>query len=411
MYTFSIKTLGCKVSQCDADNLAKHLTDLGLQMSENSPELCIVHGCSVTGRASQKTAQTIRSLKKRFPSSTVILSGCEALLAEKSGKSLQNADYILTETTKEAVKKMLDVFGIEATQNNTAPYHNGHTRAFLKIQDGCSQFCSYCIVCRIRGKERSKAISEVCDEARQLTKQGFKEIVLTGIHLGHYEPSLPELLRKLEKIEGIARIRLGSVESLETTDELIELAQSSKKICHHFHMPLQSGCDRILKAMNRPYKAVDYLDTVNKIRNAMPNASIGTDLITGFPGETDEEHQETLAFLEKIGFARIHIFRYSKRSGTPAAEMPDQVPEDIKIRRSGEIEKLRDKLVLEAYKGYENKQLRVIWETLEDGYYCGLSDEYIPCKVLAPQKNLSGSITLVKALQAEPDGLIVELQS
>ena len=217
---------------------------------------------------------------------------------------------------------------------------SSRTRAFLKIQDGCNQFCSYCIVAHLRGEEWSAPIADAVAEAKKLVKEGHKEIILTGIHIGHFKPGLVELLTELEKIDGLERLRISSIESVEVRDELIDWVANSPKACNHFHLPLQSGCDAILKEMRRPYNTDEFRTIVQKIRSKLPDVAISTDLIVGFPGETEQNFAETLEFLKEMEFSRIHIFRYSKRDGTPAASMPNQLSNKVKHERSNMVEEV-----------------------------------------------------------------------
>lgn len=412
MIKFFIKALGCKVSQYDAERLAETLRNKGLVLSEEKPDLFILHGCSVTGRASQKVRQTLRAARKRWGHVKIVLSGCEARLVTQRNQQVPEADWLLTDNEFESVEKMLSALSLDvlpqAVDQVAAVPVSSRTRAFLKIQDGCSQFCSYCIVAHLRGQEWSRPIAEAVEEARMLVEEGHKEIVLTGIHLGHYRPSLVELLRELEKIDGLKRIRLSSIESIEVTDELIDWIAGSEKACRHFHLPLQSGCNEILKAMRRPYTTDEFKKVVEKIRAKMPLAAITTDLIVGFPGETEEFFQGTLTFLCEIEFSRIHIFKFSPRDGTPAATMPGQVDNACKAERSDRVERIWRSSALSFFEKFVGRQLEVLWETFENGLITGTSREYIPCHKPCNFPEMSGKIELVNGISSGDNGLLVE---
>ena len=415
MTTFYIKSLGCKVSQYDGERIAEKLKEYGLTENENQPDLFILNGCSVTGRASQKARQLIRSVRRKKADCKIVLAGCEARLVEKHKERIPEVDWLLPYNDIDSINKMMSALSLDINCDNTPIAkqfnHTDMTRAYLKVQDGCSQFCSYCIVAHLRGKEWSRPIDDAIEEAKELIAEGHKEIVLTGIHVGHYKPSLVPLLKELEKLDGLERIRLSSIESVEVKDELIEWAANSPKACHHFHLPLQSGCDKILKAMHRPYLTKDFKAVVDHIRETMPEAAITTDLIVGFPGETEEDFQETLNFLDEIKFSRFHIFRYSKRDGTPAAVMPNQVSNEVKIARSDRVEAVWHKYAHDFAKHFEGHKVEVLWETLEEGWLKGYSKEYVPCKMKSDDESLRNKLMKVSGIKAENSELIVETKN
>ncbi len=413
MTTFYIRSLGCKVSQYDGERIAEKLKEYGLEENENNPELFILNGCSVTGRASQKARQIIRAVRRKKSYSKIVLAGCEARLIEKHNETLPEIDWLLPYNDIESINKMLSALSLDIKSDNIDNSqnikHTEMTRAYLKVQDGCNQFCSYCIVAHLRGKEWSRPIEDAIKEAKELIEEGHKEIVLTGIHVGHYKPSLVPLLKELEKLEGLERIRLSSIESVEVKDELINWVANSPKACHHFHLPLQSGCDKILKDMHRPYLTKDFLAVVKHIRETMPEAAITTDLIVGFPGETEEDFQETLDFLDKIKFSRFHIFRYSKREGTPAAAMPNQISNEVKIARSDRVEAVWHKCAHDFAKHFEGHKIEVLWETLENGWLKGYSKEYVPCKMQSNNESWKNKLMQVIGIKADNNELIVSL--
>lgn len=409
MTTFLIKSLGCKVSQYDGERLAEKLRNLGLKQVEDMPDVYILNGCSVTGRASQKVRQTLRAAKRRWPAVKLVLAGCEARLLTQRHEELAEVDWLLKDIEPASIEAMLSALALDVLAepaSATSMPVSARTRAFLKVQDGCSQFCSYCIVAHLRGPEWSRPISDAVNEAQRLVAEGHRELVLTGIHLGHYQPSLLPLLKGLEKIDGLDRIRLSSIESIEVTDELLDWVAESPKACAHLHLPLQSGSDTILRAMRRPYSSMEFAAVVARIRARMPFAGITTDLIVGFPGETDELFVETLKFLEKMQFSRIHIFKFSPRDGTPAATMGGQIDNSTKNRRSDEVEAVWQSSAQSFYQRFVGRELEVLWETSESGIIQGFSREYIPCFIAANDSMLN-QITHVRGLGVTPQGLQV----
>jgi threonylcarbamoyladenosine tRNA methylthiotransferase MtaB len=328
--------------------------------------------------------QLLRSVKRRHPGIKLVLAGCEARLRNQRRQNSSEVDWVLpyldkTEDIAEMLQVLFPEFAFNAQNEGLINRASSKTRAFLKVQDGCNQFCSYCIVAHLRGKEWSRPVDAAVKEARQLVAQGHKELVLTGIHLGHFRPSLLALLQELEKIDGLLRRRLSSIESVEVDDALIDWVSTSPKACHHFHLPLQSGCDKILKAMQRPYNTADFRQVVERIRTRMPLAAITTDLMVGFPGETEEDFLQTTEFLQQINFSRIHIFRFSPRDGTPAATMAGQIGNQVKIERSHRVENIWKQSAADFHQKFVGKKVEILWETCEHNQMYGLSREYVPC--------------------------------
>ena len=414
MASFTVKFLGCKVSQYDSERIAEWLKKFGLKEDSENPDLYILNGCSVTGRASQKVRQTFRAAKRKWPNAKMVLAGCEARLRDQRTIDTPEADWILLHGEfEQLVKEMLDGLKIPYFKEITHIANNtplsSRTRAFLKIQDGCNQFCSYCIVAHLRGEEWSAPIADAVAEAKKLVKEGHKEIILTGIHIGHFKPGLVELLTELEKIDGLERLRISSIESVEVRDELIDWVANSPKACNHFHLPLQSGCDAILKEMRRPYNTDEFRTIVQKIRSKLPDVAISTDLIVGFPGETEQNFAETLEFLKEMEFSRIHIFRYSKRDGTPAASMPNQLSNKVKHERSNMVEEVWKNSAQAYHSKFLDREVEVIWETQKDGIWHGTSREYVPCFIKDSSTNLENKICKVIGQRVTEEGLFVSL--
>lgn len=403
--SFILESLGCKVSQYDGEKIAQALISIGFKRisaeEDRPPDLFILNGCSVTGRASQKVRQNLRAAKRGWPDVKVVLAGCEARLKDsdvfKSG--LADALWPTVEDEKQ-LKALCRELGFEAEIRSDGPQTPLRTRGFLKIQDGCTQFCSYCIVPHLRGPETSRSIEELVKEACEMTAMGRKELVLTGIHIGRYgyhrsqgANQLVALLHQLEKIDGLHRLRISSIEPPEVTDELVHWLASSPKACRHLHLPLQSGCDNVLERMNRPYSAAQFARKVADIRKAVPEIGISTDLIVGFPGETDQQFAASLQFIETIGFSRIHIFRYSRRSGTPAAEFPNQISNATKHQRAVQAEQTRIQSTLAFHRHFLGRQVEILWEEKADTLWKGLTREYIPCTTPDTGISLANQIT------------------
>lgn len=406
-----IQTLGCKVSQYEAGKLEKELFSRGFSRSStHPPDLFVLHSCSVTGRASQKTRQILNSARRKWPEVKVLLAGCEGKFRELKNREATDADGVLLPDWKpEDLGLILDElgFGREQTPPQTCGSTDLRTRAFLKIQDGCEHFCTYCIVPHLRGPERSKPIETCFEEAQELVETGFREIVLTGIHLGRYEFGLINLLNRFERINNLSRVRLSSIEPLEIDEPVIDWLSTSPKACRHLHLPLQSGSNSVLKRMNRPYSSERFSNLVLNIRERLPKIALTTDVMVGFPAETEEEFEESFEFIKKIRFSRLHIFRYSPRDGTPAAIFPNQIPADEKKRRAKKLDNLGKDLLSEYHRFFIGKTIEVLWERSSNGFWSGFSREYLPCRTQSTA-TLENTITEARVIEASSDGVLVE---
>ncbi|HNV69503.1 MAG TPA: MiaB/RimO family radical SAM methylthiotransferase [Candidatus Ozemobacteraceae bacterium] len=416
MPTFLVQSLGCKVSQYDGQRLEEHLRTLGFVpvAGDQEPDLFILNSCSVTGRAAQKVRQALGAVRRRWPAAKLVLAGCEAKNRDLAAQSSPEADgVLLPNSTLALVEELIAGLGFALSGAATAafdhtPIAKQRTRAFLKIQDGCRQFCAYCIVPHLRGDEVSKSISDAVQEARQLVQNGFRELVITGIHLGRYAPGLVPFLREIETISGLDRIRLSSIESVEVGDDLIDWLATSVKACAHLHLPLQSGSDEILRAMNRPYTTADFQNVVERLRRRLPDIGITTDFMVGFPGESDALFAESLRFAEMIGFSRMHIFRYSPREGTPAATMCQQVDGRVKRQRAERAEEVWRRSALAFHRRFIGRTVEVLWETCIDNIWRGMSREYIPCESADhPCVDLTNTIQRVNVQLADQENVVV----
>ncbi len=355
--TVAFCTLGCKVNQYESEAVLEQFLRAGYKSVDFSEPatVYVVNTCTVTHLSDRKSRQMIRRAKQMNPDSVLIVMGCYAQIEPETVAAIPGVDLVIGTAERSQAAALAESFLEERRQINLvdeppAVFENltidgsgqPHTRAVLKVQDGCNQFCSYCIIPYARGRIRSRMLSETVEEAKRLVKAGFCELVLTGIHLASWgkdsgEGNLLQLLSALQAVEGIERIRLGSLEPTLCTEEFVTGVAKLSKVCRHFHLSLQSGCDATLRRMNRKYTAADYQDAVERIRAAMPRAAITTDVIVGFPQETDEEFETTIRFMEDIHLTDVHVFKYSPRKGTPAAKMTGQVSPEKKEERSSRL--------------------------------------------------------------------------
>ncbi len=417
----ALHSLGCKVNSYETEAMQQMLEQAGYEIVpfHDRADVYIINTCSVTNIADRKSRQMIHKAKKMNPDAIVVAAGCYVQTSTEQAKADAAIDIIIGNNKKQDLLAMLAAYeadhGVEQEgvldinhtkqeyEELTVIHPSEHTRAFLKVQDGCNQFCSYCIIPYARGRVRSRKLEDVAVEARRLAENGFQELVLTGIHLSSYgidcDSSLLELIQTLHEIDGIERIRLGSLEPGIITESFVQALVKLPKVCPHFHLSLQSGSGTVLKRMNRRYTQEEYLEKCDLLRQYYEHPAITTDIIVGFPGETQEEFEETCAFVKKVDFYEVHVFKYSKRNGTVAASMPDQIQESVKAERSGILMELAEKQKKEFIQYYEGKEVSVLFEELVevDGvrYFEGLTPEYV--KVWVPtEENLTNRIMTVE---------------
>lgn len=390
---FNIITFGCKVNQYESNMMEKNMLSSNFFYEENKDlaDIIIVNTCSVTNVADKKCLKMIRRIRRENPDSLLVVAGCSSQNNQEVYKKLDidiligNKDKSrIADIIKEYIKtekryvKFYNERGLEFEDMQINDYN--HNRAFIKIEDGCDNFCSYCIIPYVRGSVRSKDFSKVISEAKSLADHNHKEIVLTGIHTGHYlnnNHDLTDLINELSKIDNILRIRISSIEITELNDKFLSMLEKNKKVCDHLHIPLQAGSDEILKRMNRKYDLKYYEDKINRIRSIRPNISITTDIIVGFPYETDELFNSTLEFAKKMNFSKIHVFPYSKREGTSAAIMPNQVDDKIKKIRVKKLMELSDKLEKEYYDKFKEQDLDILIEECDNNVSIGHTSNYL----------------------------------
>lgn len=404
-------TLGCKVNQYETGAMITDFVNHGYQVveSEDNLDIIVINTCTVTNMADRKSRQLIHKAKKDNPNAVIICTGCLAQTNEKDKLDLQYIDILIgneekhniIEILEEYIKDnkldiLIDVKNISDINEyeEFAYFSNSEkTRKSIKIQDGCNMFCTYCIIPYTRGRIRSRNKVNILNEIKEVADSGIKEVVLTGIHISSYgldlkeNYSLIDLIEDISKIDKIERIRLGSLEPTIITDEFLTRLKDNTKLCHHFHLSLQSACNTVLKRMNRKYTINQYIDIVEKLRKVFTDVIITTDIIVGFPGETDEEFMETYANLEKLKLYFIHIFKYSARKGTIAASMKNMVNEKIKKERSTKLFNLVEKIKLEYLNNMKNQETEVLIEQeLDNKYYMGHSKNFI--EILIDKKEL-----------------------
>ena len=376
--TVAIETLGCKLNQAESESLALQLAEMGYRLvsPSESADIYILNTCTVTRIADRKSRYLLRLARRRNPHATVIAIGCYANRDTEELDKLKCADFILSNNEKENLPEIL---GLKRRQISHNTYETDvlRTRSMIKIQEGCDHFCSYCIVPYVRGHERSLSSDEIIDEVSSRVSIGFKEIVLTGTKIGAYTPSLELLIRRILDQTSVKRIRLSSLQPKDITDGLLDLWNDAR-LCRHLHLPLQSGSDPVLKRMNRPYSIADYASTIERVRKAIPKVSITTDIIVGFPKETNDEFEESYRFCQHMPFANLHVFSYSERPGTAAATMPDQISEIIKKERSKKMLNLARDSAAQFSRQFCGETLPVLWESeISPGVWDGLTDNYI----------------------------------
>lgn len=425
MKTAAFYTLGCKVNQYETEAVSELFSDAGYSVvpfSEKA-DCYVINTCSVTSMSDRKSRQIIRRAKKNNPDAVIAVMGCYSQTAPEEVLRIDGVNLVLGTKEKGSVLRLIknlnssDKLNAVTDVRDSHTYEElkikrcpGHTRAYIKIQDGCSQFCSYCIIPYARGPVRSRGEDEIINEVRSLADSGYKEVILTGIHAAAYgadlnNTSLEQLLNKLDNIEDIERIRLSSIEPMTLNRDFIDKIKNCKKLCPHFHISLQSGCDATLKRMNRHYTTAEFADIVRGLREAFPDCAITTDIMVGFAGETDEEFSQTLDFVKQIGFADAHVFQYSQRRGTPAARRPDQIKPQIKEARSKIIIETTASAREDFLKKHIGRTMRVLIETKEkNGLYEGKTANYITVQTES-SKDICGQFKEI-LLEREENGII-----
>jgi len=422
----ALATLGCKVNQFETESMEGLFKQAGYDIVpfEQQAEVYVINTCSVTSMSDRKSRQMVRRAQHANPQAIIAVCGCYAQVSPEDVKGIEGVRVVLgtkerahiVDYVEQAAREdgvVLDAVGdiMQAHTFEDIPLYDmpQRTRAFLKIEDGCENFCSYCIIPYARGPVKSRQPEAVRREAEKLVAAGFKEIVLTGIHLGAYGRDLAEDVRLVDAcravlaVPGLRRLRLGSLESLELSPELFALIREDARFCPHLHLPLQAGSDAILQAMNRHYDTAEFARLIANVEREVPGIAVSTDIIVGFPGETEELFQESLDFVARMNFARMHVFPYSRRAGTPAAARKDQVPEPVKKERVHRMQALAARKSEEFHRMFLGQTLDVLFETTTDGITDGLTNNYV--RVYTDQSVVNGDIYAVKMEKRYKDGL------
>lgn len=399
--TFNILTFGCKVNQCESEDIRVAMEKSGFKYCEKFSEsdIVIVNSCAVTSESVRKARQTIHRIKSKNSACILVLTGCVAQAEPHESGNIEDVDIIIGNSNKNEVPEIINkylnnkarifevnpIFKIDKFQEEVKNYAPHRSRAFLKIEDGCNRFCSYCIIPYARGKVRSKPVEAILSDVQALAYNGYKEVVLVGINLSSYgmdiNKNLADAVEAVCNVDGIERVRLSSLEPDLMSDDILIRLSKQPKLCHQFHLALQSGSDKILKDMRRKYSASEYLETVDKIKKIFPSATFTTDLMVGFPGETEKDFDNSLKIIEKVGFLKVHVFPYSVRPGTMAEKFDNHVPKSVKTERVHKVIDKSREIGEKVLKSFVGKTCSVLYETIdEDGYYEGYTKEYLPIK-------------------------------
>ncbi len=433
MKRIAFYTLGCKVNQADTASMEAMFRSAGYQVVgfNEQADVYLINTCVVTNMGQRKSRQIINRAVRSNPLALTVVTGCYPQTAPDEVKRIAGVDVIIgnqerariVELTEQALAAKQDevLDNVHKMTVDTqfeelaAGTETDKTRAFLKIQEGCNQYCTYCIIPFARGPLRSRSLAGIRAEVSKLVAAGYKEVVLIGIHLGCYGKehggnlTLYDAVKAALSVDGLKRLRLGSLESVEVEPRLLELMREDKRLCRHLHLPLQSGCDKILHAMHRPYDTARFKELLTEIRNTLPDIMITTDIIVGFPGETDEDFRQTVDFAASCGFAKMHVFPYSKRKGTPAEKMPQQVDDAVKQQRAAILAELDNKMQRQAMEAVVGSTVEVLFEQpVDDKHIEGLAGDYLRVLVAADAK-LCGEIASVKITGCQDDFLTGEI--
>ncbi len=427
-------TFGCKVNLYESENMKQNFVKHGysIAIEENEADIFVINSCTVTENGDKKLKKEIRRLRRQYFDSIIVLTGCFPQAFADEAEQISEANIVIGTKNRAVLPELVSQYISNHNKiSHVSQYkrnedfefmvntsYEKNTRAFVKIQDGCNMFCTYCIIPYSRGNFRSKPIEDIISEVKLLSNAGYKEIVLVGINLSFYGidfgKRLVDAVEAVCLVDGIERVRLGSIEpEMITEDDILRLAKL-KKLCPQFHLSLQSGCDKTLKAMNRRYTSAAYELIVESLRSNFSDCSITTDIMVGFPGETDEDFEQSLEFVKKIGFAKSHIFPYSPRKGTPAAEFNNQIPENVKYRRAEKMSKITDKSMQKFLESQLGKEFPVLFEREKsDGIHHGFTPNYTHIKILTKNsdKSLRNLLFYVKIVELGKDCCFGEILS
>lgn len=426
MATVAFHTLGCKVNHYETEAIWNLFKQAGYEQKpfEEKADVYVINTCTVTNTGDKKSRQVIRRAIRRNPDAVICVTGCYAQTSPAEIMAIDGVDIVVGtqgrsklidyieqyRQSREPINAVGNIMKAREYEELDVPSFSDRTRASLKIQEGCNNFCTFCIIPWARGLLRSRKPESVIQQAKKLVAAGYKEIVLTGIHTGGYgedleDYNLARLLLDLEQVEGLERLRVSSIEASQITDEVIRVLKHSTKVCRHLHVPLQAGDDSVLKRMRRKYTVAEFAERIYKVREVLPHFALTSDVIVGFPGETEEQFMNTYRFIEEIGFAELHVFPYSKRTGTPAARMPDQVDEEVKQERVQRLIDLNHRIATQYATGFEGQILEVIPETEYQekpgsGLLVGYTDNYLRVIFKASEAHI-GQIIKVRIDKAD----------
>ena len=423
---FAICNLGCKVNNYEANWYAQELSKKYEEVRwGQKADIYIINSCTVTNVAGSKTRQMMHRARKQNENAVLCVIGCYVQMEAEDEDIFRDVDILVGSSHKKEIPELIDRFlqdheKISIVEDlKGCPFEEmklnsfSQTRAYLKIQDGCNQFCSYCVIPYARGRERCLDPDKVIEIAGSLVGNGHSELVLTGIHTGRYrygDTDFTSLVRRLlNEVEGLKRLRISSIEMTEVTDELVDLMSHDDRIAHHLHIPMQTGCDEILKAMNRPYTTADYLTRIEEIRKKVPDVSISSDVIVGFPGESEENFQSTVEFIRKVNLSFLHVFPYAAKKHTPAAVMKNQIPDAVKKQRVAELTRLSDELYNPYVRQFVGNRGKVLFEIHRDGFLQGHNSEYVLVRVKSDDISLLHQMKDVEYQDVNDDYLLGEL--
>lgn len=419
---FKVVTLGCRTNQYESQAYADQLKLMGYVAAEEgeTADVCIVNTCTVTESADHQSRYEIRQLGRKHPSSKLVVTGCAAEGKPELIKAIPGVTHVVSNKNKEQL--IAELFPLETTPEFQIKNFDAHTRAFVKVQDGCNSYCTYCIIPYMRGRSRSRTIAEVVAEVEGLIAAGFKEVVLTGINVGDFDGNpaegqtkhtLAELVRAVDALPGLERLRVSSIDPDEVDHELADAILNGKHTCHSMHIVLQSGSNVILKRMNRKYTRQIFLETVDRLRAADPDFTFTTDIIVGFPGETDADFADTLAVMQEVKFAKVHMFPYSERPRTRAALMPGKVPPEVIKARKQELLRTAEQISYELHARFVGRTMRVLLEQSDNTHserISGHTDNFLT--VWLPAAGLQpNTLVDVELIDNTPSGLIGKLKS
>ncbi len=428
----AVATLGCKVNQYDTDSVVTQFLDAGYSVVDFNEvaDVYLINTCTVTNLGDRKSRQMIRRAHKKNPGAKVVVMGCLSQTTPEEVAQIEGVSLVVGTNGRNRIVEEIeamswgdqrslveDILHVSDFEDLPSLGFSGRTRATLKIQDGCNQFCTYCRVPFARGPSRSRSSQSVMEQVRQIIDLGYTEIVLTGIHLGLYgadlDPplNLKQMSAEIADTPGLLRLRISSVDPHEVTDELIDLVRKHPVVCRHIHIPLQSGSDTILKRMRRNYSGAEFMSIVNKLRFSIPEIAITTDIMVGFPGETEEDFLQTMELARGVAFSKTHVFQYSRRTGTAAARFPEQIDSKVKEERSKRLIQLGDNMAETFHRSFVDKRVNVLVEQMHEGQAMGHTDNYVKVTFPVPAGiDLVGEIVPIQVLEASSEGVLGRLR-